>query len=202
MDRSLARLPRRDVLMAAILFAVMAAADVAAWIFDVPDRARPAFVLLPFSLALVWISYSVSLRRRFLRGADARSLRKLSAFWGRSLSLIGCVMTVAHVALLASFVRPGVVTSEQFVRAFMTALGVVVVVMFNGAPKLLPAAGDAPRGLGIHRAAAWTGVGSGIAIIAAAWLAPRPVAPFLVFPFAMLPAAVNYIARMPPRRGR
>ncbi len=202
MDRSLAHLPRRDVLMAAILFSAMAAADVAAWVFGVPDRARPAFVILPLSLALVWLCYSLNLRRRLIRGADARSLHKLSAFMGRNLSLIGSVMAVAHVALLASFVRPGVVTSEQFVRAFMTALGVVVVVMFNGAPKLLPAAGNASRAQGIHRAAAWTGVCCGVAIIAVAWLAPMRTAPFLFFPFAMLPAAVNAIARTPPRGGR
>jgi hypothetical protein len=196
MGRTPASLPRRDTTMAAILLGVMLAADAVALVHGVaPGRARAAMVLTPLSFALIWIGYAVSLRNHARRACgDTRTVGKSAGFMGSILSLMGGVMVIAHIALLGRFVWFQGLTAGQLSRAYMAAIGVIVMIIFDRAPKVMTVAPDGPLAkLRIHRTAALVGVACGLGMVITAVTAPRHQMVLWFFTLAVTPVILNRI---------
>src|SRR5207247_2415231 len=82
-------------------------------------------------------------------------VEKSAGFLGSILSLTGGVMLVAHIAFVGRFVWFQGLTTGQLVRAYMAAIGVIVMIIYDRAPKVMTIAPDGPLAkLRIHRAAA------------------------------------------------
>lgn len=204
MDRSLAaRLPRRDVAMAAILLAVMLAADIVALMIGLPeDRPPGTLTRAPAGVMVVWIGYFLSLQFHAWRSrGDAAALAKVAGFVGPILSLLASVLVVAHLVSLANLLWFDALSREQLARAWMSAVGVIVIVLYNRAPKILTIAPDSPlAGLRLTRLGAWAGIASGLGIAITAWIAPLQQIRFYCLGLALLAAAVLQIERLRTRR--
>jgi hypothetical protein len=190
---SFSRMPLRDLLMAAILMGVMVAANIVAVAFGLPAQVRPALFITPISFALVWFGYEVSLRIYARRsGGDERTMAKTAAFLGSILSLFAGVMVVAHLTLLGRFIWFHDLTTAQFMRTYMAAIGVIVMIVFDRAPKAMTIAPDGPLAkLRVHRAAAGVGVICGLGMVIAAVAAPRPQMFLWLCALAVAPVALN-----------
>jgi hypothetical protein len=192
LDKQIAGLPRRDIWMAMILIAAMIAVDIAAG-FTGPMPPWRALVTMPGTLALIWTCYAFSLRRGIRKNGHHRSIAKTSDFMGHSLSLVAGVLTAAHILLVGSFVWIHGLDKPTFIRAFMVALSVVLIVMHNRMPKFLAScvSADGPpvmiRG---QRVTAWVGVLSGLAMIGVALTVPFGQATPVFLGLAMLPVAM------------
>jgi len=202
MERSLARLPRRDTFMVAILLGVMLAADLAAVAIGVPENVRPALVRGPAALAIMWACYAVSLRIHARRSdGDAHAVRKVAAYLGPLVSLIACVVAVAHLAMLANMLWFQTLSREQFLRSWMTVISVIVIIAFDRAPKALTIAPDSPlAGLRLTRLGAWAGIACGLGMAIAAWIAPLQQIRFYCLGLAVVAAVILHIERFRTRR--
>jgi len=183
-------LPQRDRQMFVILMGVMLAADLAAAATGRAWDRWPAFVIMPGSLLLVWLSYQVSLvAASRLKRATPEALDALSRFMGRTLSLAGAVVTIGHLGL-AAFAARWIenLDMEAFLRLFMSGMSVMLIMMHNRMPKMLMA--YAPPGLARwYLRASWLGVACGTGMIVIAWSLPvgQMTYPFLTV--ALIPTA-------------
>jgi hypothetical protein len=208
-SQSAAGLPRRDTWMMGILLGIMIATDVAAVATGIPDKARPALFLLPGALAMVWAAYAVTFRwgaRRY--DGNRFAANKLGRFMGGTLSLVGGLLTVEHVALLGSFAWFGPIPPLTFVRVFTAAIGIVMMVIFNRAPKVMaglpepgfPTFGAFFSGQAMRRETAWTGVACSVGIVALALFAPIGHIAGWIFLLGLTPMAVQIGLTLAHRR--
>lgn len=187
-------LPRRDVVMTVILLAIMGAADVIAAITGVPRFALPFFVIMPGTLAVIWACYAASVAITLRRSkGNLRPIGKMGVFMGRTLSLMGAVLTVFHIGLLGVFAGwLHDLRAEILVRSFMVAFSVVLVLMYNQMPKLIAScqsAGDVIMSRG-NRLAGWAGVLCGMAMIVIALVLPMQRMTPVFLSLAFLPTLI------------
>lgn len=187
-----ARLPVQDRRMAALLLAVMLLADVV--VFALRGGANwPAFVIMPGTLAILFACFAFSLARlarnpRAGEGAVEASAR----FMGVSLTTVGCVMTVAHIGMLA-FVAGllGATAAAMVLPLFMVGLSVTLMLMYNRMPKFMgPHAGKAPHIFPAHwtRLVSWIGVLCGLPMIVIALIPDLEYRAVLFLSFALTPS--------------
>lgn len=154
-DLSLAgRLLPRDAWMAAILFAVMAALDIAA-LADVGPVRPAAFFVMPGTLVLLYACFSLSLARAARRPAvTPAAMTAMRRFMGVTLATTGSVLTIAHaaiIAFMAGWVGPE--GREHVLPLFMVGLSLSLMAMFNRMPKMV---GPHSRYAGVTWPARWT----------------------------------------------
>jgi hypothetical protein len=139
---------------------LMILADVAVAILR-PELTRqwPVFVIMPGTLALILLVFTISLRWARGRGKP-RANDVASRFMGRTLVLAGGLMTLAHAAMLAHMTGWSDSPSQgMIIRLFMAGMGVIVVLMNNQMPKLFS---PMPRN---RLWSGWIGVVGGLAMI-------------------------------------